>query len=241
MTMLNTSTSWNVGRVSGRCAACSAELPPNTACWAALCDAGRALRAAPGAHSPEFDHAKPSKGEPHPSPFFRVDFCESCWDKGRRPEELSPAALGLETASSESAPPQLAMFSFWKTTVPFPQQKKKLLVDDSVLLDVFSRMEGRTEPQEIRFRFVLALILMRKRLLKYEGMEDPLAPPTGSHDPAAPKPVETWRMIPKIPDPTGAPGGTWAPSPVHVINPHLTAEQITEVSQQLSAILAEEV
>jgi hypothetical protein len=27
----------------------------------------------------------------------------------------------------------------------------------------------------------------------------------------------------------------------HVINPHLTAEQITEVSQQLSAILAEEV
>jgi hypothetical protein len=28
---------------------------------------------------------------------------------------------------------------------------------------------------------------------------------------------------------------------VHVINPHLTAEQISEVSQQLSAILAEEV
>jgi len=28
---------------------------------------------------------------------------------------------------------------------------------------------------------------------------------------------------------------------VQVINPHLTAEQITEVSQQLSAILAEEI
>ena len=63
---------------------------------------------------------------------------------------------------------QLEMFSFWKTTMPQPQQKKKLLVDDSVLVDVFQRMEGKTEPQEVRFRFVLALILMRKRLLIYE-------------------------------------------------------------------------
>ena len=38
-------------------------------------------------------------------------------------------------------------------------------------MDVFARMEGKSEPQEVRFRFVLALILMRKRLLKYEGSE----------------------------------------------------------------------
>jgi hypothetical protein len=131
------------------------------------------------------------------------------------------------------------MFSFWKTTVPIPQQKKKLLVDDAVLVDVFSRMEGKQEPQEIRFRFVLALILMRKRLLKYEGMEEvPPLPGTGPEEadtfhtpPPAPPPPEIWRMLPR---------GEGAAT-VHVINPHLTAEQISEVSQQLSAILAEEV
>ncbi len=133
------------------------------------------------------------------SPFVRVDFCEKCWGDGARPGE------------------PLVMFSFWKTTVPMPEQKKKLLVDDSVLVDVFARMEGKNEPSEIRFRFVLALILMRKRLLKYEGMEEGAG-------------AEVWRMVPR--------GGEQA---VQVVNPHLTAEQISEVSQQLSAILAEEV
>ena len=131
------------------------------------------------------------------------------------------------------------MFSYWKTVVPTPQQKKKLLVDDSVLMDVFTRMEGKSEPQELRFRFVLALILMRKRLLKYEGMETP-APATAAQDSelrtqnselrTQNPPPETWRMIPRGQE-----------NPVHVVNPHLTAEQIAEVSQQLSAILAEEI
>jgi hypothetical protein len=218
MSMLNTSTSWNVGRVAGRCAACGTELPPNQTCWAALCDGWPAKRA-PAAEAPGKADPK-KKDDLEPSPFIRVDFCEACWAKGRRPENVAPESIGLEPAA------KLTMFSFWRTTVPEPQQKKKLLVDDSVLMDVFQRMEGKSEPQEIRFRFVLALILMRKRLLKYEGMEE-LPPVTDS---MAPKPPETWRMLPK---------GTEAP--VHVINPHLTAEQITEVSQQLSAILAEEV
>ncbi len=216
MSMLNTSTSWNVGRVAGRCAACGTELPPNQTCWAALCDGWPAKKPA-GEPAAKADK---KKDEQEPSPFIRVDFCEACWAKGRRPENVPPESIGLDPAA------KLTMFSYWRTTVPEPQQKKKLLVDDSVLMDVFQRMEGKTEPQEIRFRFVLALILMRKRLLKYEGMEETHA----AADPTAPKTPETWRMLPR---------GTEAA--VHVINPHLTAEQITEVSQQLSAILAEEV
>ena len=190
-----------------RAVACGTELPANTTCWAALCDQPNAPRVESGPDRAGTKHAE-SKSEP--SPFARVDFCEKCWAQGRRPE--SP----------------LDMFSYWKTTVPVPQQKKKLLVDDSVLVDVFGRMEGRNEPQELRFRFVLALILMRKRLLKYEGMEEnPKHILPDAKVEAAP---EVWRMIPR---------GT--EQIVHVINPHLTAEQITEVSQQLSAILAEEV
>jgi hypothetical protein len=220
MTILNTSSSWNVGRASGRCAACDVELPPNTECWAALCDGGP-----PPKQEVATTGAKPKKDEPAPSPFVRVDFCEKCWAEGKRPEQL-PVEMGEDGMPVHG---KLEMFSFWKTTVPVPQQKKKLLVDDSVLVDVFQRMEGKTEPQEVRFRFVLALILMRKRLLKYEGMEDRSQDPElKTQDSKLP---EVWRMLPRGEN----------QSLVHVINPHLTAEQITEVSQQLSAILAEEV
>jgi hypothetical protein len=246
MSMLNTSSSWNVGRASGRCAACGAELTTEKPCWAALCDGLPLKKSAPVPPPPEKSKkaAAAAPAADPVSPFIRVDFCEPCWNQGRRPEQLSPVALGLV---DEGQTARLEMFSFWKTTMPLPQQKKKLLVDDSVLVDVFQRMEGKTEPQEVRFRFVLALILMRKRLLKYEGTEEtpadpaPPPPPTAPADPAAtpapaPRPPEIWRMLPKSADP----GGGWG-APVHVINPHLTAEQITEVSQQLSAILAEEV
>jgi hypothetical protein len=203
MTMTNTTTSggaggWHVGRVGAQCSGCGIELPPKTECWAALCDLPmEQLSAAEKAET----RTKKEKDAPVVSPFARVDFCEKCWGEGKRP--ASP----------------LVMFSFWKTVVPSPEQKKKLLVDDTVLVDVFARMEEKTEPSEMRFRFVLALILMRKRLLKYEGMEDQTE--------GGP---EVWRMIPR--------GGEKG---VHVVNPHLTEEQIAEVSQQLSAILAEEV
>ena len=209
MTTLNTQSSWNVGRTSAVCNACQSVIAANAVCWAALCD--RPVEQ----HSPEEKAAKQEskkknakeQDKEQPSPFLRIDFCEKCWAENKRPTEG-------------------AVFSFWKTIVPEPQQKKKLLVDDSVLVDVFQRMEGRTEPQEIRFRFVLALILMRKRLLKYDGME-PAAQPAADD---LSRPPETWRMIPRGSDQL-----------VHVINPHLNADQITEVSQQLSAILAEEI
>ena len=238
MSMLNTSTSWNVGRAAGRCAACGREITPTTECWATLCD-GPPPAPVPRTQPAAKATAKSDAKQEEHSPFVRLDFCEDCWQKGRRPENLPREALGLPSVpeDSEISGSKMEMFSFWKTIVPEPQQKKKLLVDDSVLVDVFQRMEGKTEPQEERFRFVLALILIRKRLLKYEGMEPtpepPPAPPADPSAPPPPKPPEVWRMQPKAPE-------GWAPA-VHVVNPHLTPDQITEVAQQLSAILAEEV
>jgi hypothetical protein len=239
MSILNTSTSWNVGRAAGRCAACGREILPTTECWATLCDGPPAAPVQRPASAPakaKADAKADAKAEEH-SPFVRLDFCLDCWQQGRRPENLPREALGLPAVVEAAAEghPRLDMFSFWKTTVPEPQQKKKLLVDDSVLVDVFQRMEGKSEPQEVRFRFVLALILMRKKLLKYEGME-PVAevpPATDPSAPPAPRPPEVWRMQPKAPEGWGA--------AVHVVNPHLTPDQVAEVSQQLSAILAEEV
>jgi len=204
MTSLNTQTQWQVGKSSGNCAMCGAVLPAGTICWAALCE--RAPGAAPQVTEEPKKGEKTENKEP-PSPFVRVDFCEACWGAGKRPADLA-AETGLAG---------LYMISHWKTTVPEPQQKKKLLVDDAVLIDLFGRMQDRTEPQDVRFRFVLALILMRKRILKYEGMNK-----TDTS--------EVWQMRQRGTEKT-----------VPVTNPQLTTEQIVEVSQQLSGILAEEI
>jgi hypothetical protein len=42
-------------------------------------------------------------------------------------------------------------------------------MDDEELLDLFESLEDANEPKKQAFRFLLALLLVRKRLLKYEG------------------------------------------------------------------------
>ena len=105
------------------------------------------------------------------------------------------------------------VFSFWKTTIPVPTQKKRLFVDNDVLINLFERLAEEAEPLKVNFRFVLALILMRKRILIYE---DSFTRDT----------EEIWRMR-----------FVRSTDKHEVINPHLDEQQIQEVSQQLSAIL----
>ena len=117
MSMLNISTSWNVGRVAGRCAACSTDLPPNQTCWAALCDGLPARRALPKATpSPDSEEGGRRRAFPlHP----RLDFCEACWAKGRRPENVAPRkSIGLDPAA------KLTMFSYWRFP-PFPSRSRR--------------------------------------------------------------------------------------------------------------------
>ena len=77
--------------------------------------------------------------------FLRKDYCIACWDGGE-------------------------CFSFWRTRVPTREQKRKLLADDSVLMNFFQRLEGQGETQRVNFRYLLALILMRKKLLKFDDI-----------------------------------------------------------------------
>jgi hypothetical protein len=59
-------------------------------------------------------------------------------------------------------------FSFWVGRVPMPQGKRRLPIDDDLLLDCFHRLEGQTEPSKVNFRYVLALLLMRRRRFQFE-------------------------------------------------------------------------
>lgn len=63
-------------------------------------------------------------------------------------------------------------FCVWRSRVPAREEPKRRFVDDDVLMDFFERLDRESEESKIQFRFVLALILMRKRILKYLHEED---------------------------------------------------------------------
>jgi len=105
------------------------------------------------------------------------------------------------------------VYCFWKTRMPDSQQPKKLFVDDEMLMAFFERLGGETAQEKINFRFVLTLVLMRKRRLKYESSE--------IKDGA-----EVWTM--RI---------TGTDDRVEVINPHLTEDEIEQLSSQMGQIL----
>jgi len=129
---------------------------------------------------------------------LRRDYHRACWDAlGENSPANDPEVLGV-----------------WRSRVPHPEEKKKLLIDDSLIINFFERLDGAADPARINFRHVLALILMRKKLLVYEGMD--------RRDGG----VEVWKMRFK-----GA-------EAVHeVIDPHMDEDKIAQVCSSLGEIM----
>jgi len=71
------------------------------------------------------------------------------------------------SAEAWHGPPEGA-FSFWSGRVPAAEQSRKLRIDDDLLADCFQRLEGQTEPAQVNFRYVVALLLMRRKRFKFE-------------------------------------------------------------------------
>ncbi|MFO0814873.1 MAG: hypothetical protein U0796_16760 [Gemmatales bacterium] len=67
--------------------------------------------------------------------------------------------------------PPAGAFAWWQTKVPEGDDLKKFVIDDNLVYDCFTRLEGENEPQKVNFRYVLALWLLRKRKLKFEEVE----------------------------------------------------------------------
>ena len=108
------------------------------------------------------------------------------------------------------------LLGFWQTTMPRAEEKKKLFVDDEVLCTLFERLADASEPAKINFRFVLGLILMRKRLIVYEDTR---------HDAGR----DIWVVRPRGRE-----------DRLDLIDPKLDERQMAEVSQQLGQILNDE-
>lgn len=123
----------------------------------------------------------------------RRDFCADYWEN-EKPE----------------------VFCYWKSRLPLPDEKKQIFVDDQMLMAFFERLENEADQEKVNFRFVLSLILMRKRLLKYDS--------TRYEDEN-----EIWRLR-VVGDKSGD-------NRIEVINPHLDEEQVTQLSSQVGQIL----
>ncbi|MGY8752597.1 MAG: hypothetical protein ACKVIO_01750, partial [Phycisphaerales bacterium] len=115
------------------------------------------------------------------------------WEKGKRPERL---------------------YSHWKYTVPDSEKKQGIIIDDAVIADLFERLAEDERPQRIAFRYILALVLLRKRKLKLVGREDA-------------EEGEIWLLQFK---------GVES-EPVRVKNPGIAEEEIQDLSEQLGEIL----
>lgn len=130
--------------------------------------------------------------------FERRDFTAAAWDEGARPADL---------------------VCFWRTTAPEPDHKRRLLVDDDTLLELFGRLEGDDRPQRVAYRWLLCLILLRKRLLRHVRVDR-----EGE--------LECWVVRTR-----GAPED--APD-TRVQNPRLRDEDLQELAEHLGEVMQSE-
>jgi len=90
-------------------------------------------------------------------------FYSVLYDRGATLERQDYSAEGWQ------GPPADA-FSFWMGRVPNKGTGTRLHVDEEALFDFFQRLTDETEPRKQNFRYILALLLMRKKRLKFEGV-----------------------------------------------------------------------
>ena len=122
----------------------------------------------------------------------------------------------ISLAAWPDAPRDNAL-AFWQTVMPHPEQtKKKPFVDDDVLCTLFERLQEATDELKLHFRFVLGLILIRKRLLVYEGN-------------ASEAGQDFWVVRFRGRD-----------VKMNLLDPKLTEQQVRDVSTQLAQVMNEE-
>ncbi len=159
----------------------------------------------PAEDRPE-DQRKPNdNGE---LPMLRIDVSAQAWDAGFRPPHL---------------------FGYWRNIVPEANEKKKLLVGDAAIQELMLSMEETTEPKQLAFRYVLALILLRKKLLRHDGI-DRREQQDG--------PVQDWWLFtPKLDIDKGHFGKWNDEVKIQVLDPHITQGEIAGVTEQLGQVL----
>lgn len=110
--------------------------------------------------------------------------------------------------------PPPGTIAYWAGRVPASERPRKPTFNDDLLLDCLTHLTGTGEPDRLNFRYVVALLLMRRKRLKFEdAFRD-----------------EAGRDVLILKD---ARGGA-----VHqVVDPRLTDEQISAVQDEVFRVL----
>jgi hypothetical protein len=66
--------------------------------------------------------------------------------------------------------PPAGAVAFWAGRIPASDKPRKPKFNDALLLDCFDHLTGSADPNRVNFRYVVALLLMRRKKLKFEDV-----------------------------------------------------------------------
>ncbi len=124
------------------------------------------------------------------------------------------AFVRKDFAADAWAGPPAGAVAFWAGRVPAADKPRKPVVNDDLLFDCFDHLTDTPDPERLNFRYVAALLLMRRKRLKFED---------ASRDDAG-------RDVMVLRD--GRTGGTH-----HVVDPRLTDAQVAAVQDEVYRVL----
>ncbi len=151
----------------------------------------------------------------------RGDACSAC-GRSFEPGETFTACLyeadgGYRRADyCQACPPteEPGLLARWLTRRPEPTQPRKVTLDRQALLALFEQLQEARSADKLQLRFVLALLLWRKKVIKLERS-------TTDDDGR-----ELWHFVaPKL-------SATYA-----VVRPDLGEQQLEDLSQQLETLV----
>lgn len=90
------------------------------------------------------------------------EFCSELRSRGAELERLDYAADAWPG-------PNEATIAWWKSRIPTPESRRARWAPNDVLLEVFQDLLGR--PEQADKRYVMALLLVRRRILRLEETE----------------------------------------------------------------------
>lgn len=124
----------------------------------------------------------------------RLDFSADAWNSGARPM------------------PPFRLFGVWRTEYRPGETKKQQLLSDPELLELFEELGTAAEPRQLCFRYLLALILVRRRVLRCIS--------TDKHG---------MKVLPK--------GVSMEQAPLEVVDPGLDDRMIADALDQIGQIV----
>jgi len=139
----------------------------------------------------------------------REDYSIQAWAGGARP-----------------APPG-RVFSAWRTRMPDPRRARRTRIDDATLADLFEQLSEGDDQRRRTLRYLLALMLVRRKRLRYEGTRLP-------GDAPAPGAGQVSRGVLLVRWADAAQAG----APLEVPDPGLDEAAIAAASEELEALLA---